>query len=118
ALATALLGCGGAATTGAMSASALDARDIAAETTVDTVTTDGSSVASAPEDDALVATAIDLSSLPAAPWEDAPIGAREAPAPLLRAWDRAENREWCAPIAPRSLGTAAEGARARAGELE
>lgn len=117
ALATALLGCGGAATRA--TSSALDAHELAAATVSPSgaTTAEPALVASAP-DDAPATPAVDLASLPAAPWEDAPIGAREAPGPLLRAWDRAENREWCAPIAPRSLGSGAEGARARAGELE
>jgi hypothetical protein len=58
----------------------------------------------------------DHSTLPVAPWAAAPLGSSEVPAPLLAAWERAENREWCAPIAPRDLG-AADGAVARSTEL-
>lgn len=55
-------------------------------------------------------------SLPAAPWADAPLAQRDVPPALLAAWRRAENRAWCAPVAPRSLGTGA-GARPRRGTM-
>lgn len=117
AVAAALLGCGGA-TTSTLSASTVEAHELAAATELTPASTPDETLVASAAPEATEAPAIDLGTLPAAPWEDAPIGAREAPAPLLRAWDRAENREWCAPIAPRSLGAAAEGARARAGALE
>lgn len=53
-------------------------------------------------------------ALPPAPWTDAPLAANEAPAPLMASWRRADNRTWCAPIAPRALG-AGQGARPRRG---
>lgn len=67
--------------------------------------------------EAATAPTIDLATLPEAPWSDAPLRAREVPPTLLGAWERADNREWCAPLAPRSFGVA-EGARARTSELE
>lgn len=112
-LATALLGCGGAATS-TMASSTLEPHELSNIEPIDEPTSLLVAIASP----VIESAEIDLSALPAAPWEDTPIGARGVPAPLLRAWDRAENREWCAPIAPRSLGAAAEGARARAGVLE
>ena len=44
-----------------------------------------------------------LASLPEAPWSEAPLAVTQAPADLLAAWARAENRDWCAPIAPAAL---------------
>lgn len=64
-----------------------------------------------------VESAADLTALPSAPWADAPLTSDLVPAPILSAWERADNRAQCAPIAPRALG-AAEGARARVAELE
>ncbi|HEY8428326.1 MAG TPA: hypothetical protein VIL20_08125 [Sandaracinaceae bacterium] len=55
--------------------------------------------------------------LPPPPWSEGPIASDRAPAPILMAWARAENRAECAPIAPHRLG-AGEGARARVAELE
>lgn len=55
--------------------------------------------------------------LPAAPWAEAPLGSAAVPPPILSAWQHAENRAQCAPIAPIALG-AGEGARPRVGELE
>ena len=59
---------------------------------------------------------LDMSTLPEAPWASAPLAARDAPAQILEAWESAENRGWCAPIAPRTMGAAA-GARARTSRL-
>jgi hypothetical protein len=59
---------------------------------------------------------IDLSTLPAAPWSAPRMSAHEAPPTILSAWERADNRDTCAPIATRSLGVAA-GARARTSSL-
>ena len=61
-------------------------------------------------------TTIDLTTLPAAPWSGARMSANEAPATILSAWERADNRDTCAPIATRTLGIAA-GARARTSDL-
>lgn len=55
-----------------------------------------------------------LAALPAAPWSEAPLELIHAPAPLLRAWAEAENRGWCAPLAP----AAAESAHARTVPLD
>jgi hypothetical protein len=60
--------------------------------------------------------AIDPNTLPAAPWTNPPLPAREAPRPILNAWREADNRDTCAPIAPRSFG-AAEGARGRSSHV-
>jgi len=46
----------------------------------------------------------------AAPWSAEPVGTEEAPNELLAAWQGAENREWCAPLAPTSY---IEGTRIR-----
>ncbi|MEM9192392.1 MAG: hypothetical protein AAGF12_24670 [Myxococcota bacterium] len=40
-------------------------------------------------------------NLPASPWEGETV--TSAPNELLQAWHRADNREWCAPIAPSVL---------------
>jgi hypothetical protein len=56
-------------------------------------------------------------ALPVAPWAEAPLGSAAVPQPILSAWQHAENRAQCAPIAPITLG-AGEGARPRVGELE
>jgi len=60
--------------------------------------------------------AIDVASLPSAPWSAPPMTANEAPRQILSAWENADNRESCAPIATRSLGRAT-GARARTSPL-
>ena len=59
----------------------------------------------------------DPSTLPPAPWAEAPLATGEAPSQLVAAWSRADNRDWCAPLVPRSFG-AADGARARLSEVE
>lgn len=56
----------------------------------------------------------DLSSLPPAPWASDRLPIQTAPAAVVRAWRSADNRTWCAPFAPATLG----GARARTGEVE
>lgn len=58
----------------------------------------------------------DLATLPTAPWSAPPMAAHEAPRQILSAWENADNRDSCAPLATRTLG-AAEGARARTSEL-
>ncbi len=103
-----------------------------------TAATHGTSVAQAPSSEASVAAVSagheqglltlaeqqapavpeqDLSELPSAPWSDTPLASDLVPAPILSAWERAENRGQCAPLAPRELG-AGNGARARVSELE
>lgn len=108
-----LLGCGATATTGAPMASTTTARPGAA-----IATANGADRAMAQE---LIAAAgdaehgaADFSSLPPAPWASARLPLQTAPAAVVRAWRGAENRTWCAPVAPVSL----EGARARTGEVE
>ncbi len=50
--------------------------------------------------------------LPAAPWASEPVEANAVPRALLAAWNGAENREWCAPLAPVSqVGTRARASR-------
>lgn len=56
-------------------------------------------------------------ALPASPWSSAPLGSAAVPGPILSAWQHAENRAQCAPLAPVALGAGA-GARPRVGELE
>lgn len=63
------------------------------------------------------AIAVDLATLPPAPWSAPPIAAGDAPRQILTAWQNAENRDSCAPLATRSLGRAT-GARARTSELD
>lgn len=55
----------------------------------------------------------ELAELPAAPWASAPRVADEVPA-IVMAWATAENRNWCAPLAPPAL----QGVSARASELD
>ncbi len=111
---TALVGCGASAThvptamRSMPAAAAMPAASESAETVAVLDPTFAPSTAAA---------TVDRSTLPAAPWAEAHLGARDVPGPLLTAWERADNREWCAPIAPRTFG-AAEGARARTTELE
>lgn len=62
------------------------------------------------------ATTPDLATLPAAPWAGPHLPASDAPRTLLSAWESAENRDSCAPIASSTLGVAS-GARARTSEL-
>lgn len=110
-VATALLGCGASASVApAMRAQAGDAAEAAPSASEDTL-------AQADAEVAAPIAVIDPSTLPIAPWAEAPLATREAPRPLMSAWERAANRDWCAPIAPRSFGAAA-GARARTSELE
>jgi hypothetical protein len=61
-------------------------------------------------------TTLDLSTLPASPWSAPRMNAHEANPQILSAWERAENRDTCAPIATSTLGVAA-GARARTSTL-
>lgn len=106
---TSLVGCGGAAVH-APSATAPHTTALAATTAAADPTAPAELAAIEPE-------AIDTTTLPEAPWSEAPLTRREVPAPLLAAWERADNRDVCAPMAPRSFG-AASGARARTSELE
>ncbi len=55
----------------------------------------------------------ELADLPAAPWASEPRVGSEVPAVVV-AWATAENRNWCAPMAP----PAADGVAARASELD
>lgn len=113
AVVTSLVGCGGSAmrapvASAPVAAPALASTDAASEP---------SSVRPAIEEEPQAIAELDPSTLPEAPWSEPPLTTHEVPPPILAAWERAENRDNCAPIAPRSFG-AAEGARARASELE
>jgi hypothetical protein len=111
-LVTALVGCGAsAASAPAMRAQSSGPAAEVATLANDAVIESGEAPTTAPM------AVIDPSTLPVAPWADAPLATREVPRPLMSAWERAANRDWCAPIAPRSFG-AASGARARTSELE
>lgn len=57
----------------------------------------------APVASATLAEPAPSAALPAAPWTDAPLSPQEVPPSLLAAWRRADNRAWCAPVAPRAL---------------
>lgn len=50
---------------------------------------------------------------PAAPWSRPALARAEAPRVLLEQWQRAENREQCAPLAPASLAALGRGAEAQ-----
>ncbi len=54
-----------------------------------------------------------LASLPPAPWTEGRVAPGEAPA-VVMAWATAENRTWCAPLAPAPVN----GAAARASDLD
>lgn len=56
-------------------------------------------------------------SLPSAPWSNERLAMRDAPRPLVQAWQHADNRGWCAPIAPAS-DVALVGAQARRSSFE
>lgn len=47
-------------------------------------------------------------SLPEAPWLAAHLPAQDAPEAVLDAWSEADNREWCAPMAPSEVGEATD----------
>jgi hypothetical protein len=55
---------------------------------------------------------IDLSTLPPAPWSEAPLELAAVPRSVVDSWRQAPNREWCAPMALSALGEG-EGAEAR-----
>lgn len=93
--------------TAAAAANAPVTQSPAVETAASEVTTDNTQPTAA---------AVDLATLPSAPWAAPPMSANEAPHQILSAWENAENREICAPLASRTLGVAA-GARARTSEL-
>jgi len=109
AVVTSLVGCGGSVANAPIASAPHAVTSASVESVIDPV---AATEVAAPE-----TVAIDPSTLPEAPWADAPLTTRDVPPPILTAWERAENRETCAPIAPRSFG-AADGARARASELE
>lgn len=108
---TMFIGCGAAAT-GARSSS-----DVALARRAPSSAASAEHVELAMIGEPPAAEAIDASALPPAPWADAPLTPDVVPAPILSAWERAENRGQCAPLAPRELG-AGEGARARVSQLE
>ena len=56
-----------------------------------------------------VAETADGEPLPEAPWTADTVDAGDVPRELLAAWNGADNRDWCAPLAP----STATGARAR-----
>jgi hypothetical protein len=57
-----------------------------------------------------------LGDLPPAPWSGKALSPDAAPKPVVRAWRKAENRDRCAPVAPRHLGSG-KGATPRVSEL-
>lgn len=101
------MGCGGAASSAVTGAVAVSSSGGLSE------------VPSAEQEDAMAvdAQAAEMGALPLAPWADAPLAVAAVPAPILAAWQHAENRAECAPIAPTALG-AGDGANPRVGELE
>lgn len=56
-------------------------------------------------------------SLPTSPWSNERIASNAAPSQLVQAWRHADNRSWCAPIAPGS-DAALMGAHARRSSFE
>jgi hypothetical protein len=116
AIVVSLSGCGvQAARTASTTTTLASSETFAVETATSGASTSApfTSVVETPEETA----AIELASLPRAPWSAPPMSASEAPRQLMTAWSRAENRDTCAPIATQSLGQAA-GARARTSDLE
>lgn len=112
-LALSLMGCGAqVATTAAVTA----APGALAVTAPAQPTASGVAMTPGNETVAVAAPELDVATLPAPPWSGPPMAADEAPRALMNAWRGAENREWCAPIAPRSMG-AADGARARSSRV-
>lgn len=111
-------GCGAEVVQRPTLATHVSARAAETTTTGSTTVTAGASETVAPATATTTATTatVDLSTLPAAPWSGAPMAASEAPRQILSAWESADNRSTCAPIATRSLGVA-EGARARTSSL-
>jgi hypothetical protein len=55
----------------------------------------------------------ELAMLPAAPWAAERLETTAVPDALIASWRDAENRAWCAPVAPSAI----DGAIARAGEI-
>jgi hypothetical protein len=55
----------------------------------------------------------ELAALPAAPWAAGRLESTSVPDALLTSWRDADNRSWCAPVAPAAI----EGAIARAGSV-
>lgn len=104
------IGCGGAASGASTPSSSEAAAHASIAETLEAVTSGDEAPLAAPSP-------VETAALPDAPWAEAPLGAQAVPAPLVSAWEHAENRAQCAPIVPTALG-AAEGARARVGELE
>ena len=51
---------------------------------------------------------------PHAPWRNPPLAASEIPAVYVEQWQKAENKDTCALIAPHSIGEAGAGATPRA----
>lgn len=110
-----LSGCGAEAATQAAGTTPRLATTVLASATTgsSTVVTAASETIVAPVS---VGPSVDLASLPTAPWSAPAMSAREAPRQILSAWENADNRDQCAPLATRTLGAAA-GARARTSEL-
>lgn len=109
---------GGCASAGASTAARAQ---LATQVTEAPLTTGSSTTTTAASETTITApsattTTPDLASLPAAPWAGPHLSASDAPRTLLTAWESAENRDSCAPIASSSLGVAS-GARARTSEL-
>lgn len=48
--------------------------------------------------------------LPSAPWSAKPLEPGAVPGPVVKAWRQAENRNRCAPLAPRDLGVGKDAA--------
>ena len=87
------LGCGGGG--GGAAAAPTDESSTAASGAEEAPTESETVVA---EED--VGYAAEDESLPAPPWAADPVTAGDAPTELLTAWSEADNRTWCAPLAP------------------
>jgi hypothetical protein len=101
-----LFGCGGASSSASNDVAMAPMEPLAERAGADVIAESGRDEAS-----------VDTSTLPPSPWSDERLGSNEVPPPILLAWSRADNREICAPIAPRDLGAGA-GARARVSDFE
>jgi hypothetical protein len=60
------------------------------------------------------ASAMMAPALPDAPWQRERVARGAVPQELVAAWQRSENRDWCAPVAPRTL----DGSSARTADYE
>jgi len=112
--ALAVFACGCSAATASSSHTTLGSRQGVAVAAARAPVTDA---AASDEERAQIDPAL-LATLPTPPWSSDRLPSRAAPRPLLRVWRHADNRAWCAPLAPATLGAGGEGAHARAASFD